>query len=40
MKIKKTNAARILDEAKIEYEIKAYEVDPEHLDAIHEPVGC
>jgi len=35
MKIKKTNAARILDDAKIEYEIKAYEVDPEHLDAIH-----
>lgn len=35
MKIKKTNAARILDEAKVAYEIKEYEVDPEHLDAVH-----
>lgn len=35
MKIKKTNAARILDEAKIAYEIKAYQVDLEHLDAVH-----
>lgn len=35
MKIKKTNAARILDEAHIEYELKTYPVDPEHLDAVH-----
>ncbi|MDD4320228.1 MAG: Cys-tRNA(Pro) deacylase [Acidaminococcaceae bacterium] len=35
MRVKKTNAARILEEAKIEYEIKAYAVDLEHLDAVH-----
>ncbi len=35
MKIKKTNAARILDEAHIPYELKTYEVDPEHLEAVH-----
>lgn len=31
----KTNAARILDGLKISYEIKEYEVDEEHLDAMH-----
>lgn len=34
-KIKKTNAARILDEFKIQYELKTYPVDEEHLDAVH-----
>jgi Cys-tRNA(Pro)/Cys-tRNA(Cys) deacylase len=29
----KTNAARILDSLKIPYELREYEVDPEHLDA-------
>ena len=32
-KIKKTNAARILDELHIIYELKTYPVDEEHLDA-------
>lgn len=35
MKIKKTNAARILDNLKISYEIKTYEVDLNDLSAIH-----
>ena len=41
MKVKKTNAARILDEAHINYELKSYPVDPDHLDAVHvaESVG-
>ena len=34
-KIKKTNAARILDELQISYELKTYPVDEEHLDAVH-----
>ena len=34
-KIKKTNAARILDELHIDYELKTYPVDEEHLDAVH-----
>ena len=34
-KVKKTNAARILDELQIEYELKTYPVDEEHLDAVH-----
>ena len=34
-KIKKTNAARILDDLKIQYELKTYPVDEEHLDAVH-----
>jgi Cys-tRNA(Pro)/Cys-tRNA(Cys) deacylase len=34
-KIKKTNAARILDELHIGYELKTYPVDEEHLDAVH-----
>ena len=34
-KIKKTNAARILDELRIRYELKTYPVDEEHLDAVH-----
>ena len=35
MKIKKTNAIRILDDHKIPYSIKEYSFDEEHLDAIH-----
>ena len=35
MKIKKTNAARILDDLQIRYEIKTYPVDEAHLDAVH-----
>lgn len=31
----KTNAARILDGLNIDYEIKEYKVDEEHLDAVH-----
>lgn len=34
-KIKKTNAARILDKLKIPYEIKTYEVDEDDLSAVH-----
>ena len=34
-KIKKTNAARILDNLKIEYEVKSYEVDENDLSAVH-----
>ncbi len=34
-KIKKTNAARILDGLGIDYEIKTYEVDEEDLSAVH-----
>ena len=34
-KVKKTNAARILDELQIRYELKTYPVDEEHLDAVH-----
>ena len=33
--IKKTNAARILDDFKIMYTIKEYPVDEELLDAVH-----
>ena len=32
---KKTNAARKLDELKIDYKLVEYPVDEEHLDAIH-----
>lgn len=32
---KKTNAARILEEMQISYKIVEYEVDEEHLDAVH-----
>lgn len=35
MKNKKTNAARILDRLKIDYEIKNYEVDVDDLSAVH-----
>lgn len=35
MKITKTNAARLLDQAGIAYELIPYEVDEEHLDAGH-----
>ena len=34
-KVKKTNAARILDELQIKYELKTYPVEEEHLDAVH-----
>ena len=34
-KIKKTNAARILDKLGIDYEIKTYEVDETDLSAVH-----
>lgn len=33
--VKKTNAARILDDLKIEYRLVEYPVDEEHLDAVH-----
>ena len=33
--IKKTNAARLLDQLKIQYELIPYEVDEEHLGAEH-----
>jgi len=45
MKPEKTNAARILDTAKINYELVAYDVDENDLSAVHvaaqlhEPVG-
>jgi Cys-tRNA(Pro)/Cys-tRNA(Cys) deacylase len=35
MKIEKTNAARLLDKAKIRYELIPYEVDEADLSAIH-----
>lgn len=35
MKIQKTNAARLLEQAKIPYELIAYEVDENDLSAIH-----
>ncbi|MCD8165194.1 MAG: Cys-tRNA(Pro) deacylase [Bacteroides sp.] len=35
MKISKTNAARILDKAKIPYELIPYEVDESDLSAVH-----
>ena len=35
MKINKTNAARLLDKAKIAYELIPYEVDENYLSAIH-----
>lgn len=35
MKTAKTNVARILDKEKVPYEIKAYDFDPEHLNALH-----
>lgn len=34
-KIQKTNAARLLDRAKIAYNLIPYEVDPDNLDAQH-----
>lgn len=45
-KIEKTNAARLLDRAKITYELIPYQVDEEHLAATHvaqqlgEPIEC
>lgn len=35
MKINKTNAARLLDKAKIQYELIPYEVDESDLSAVH-----
>ncbi|MDR0893038.1 MAG: Cys-tRNA(Pro) deacylase [Mediterranea sp.] len=35
MKINKTNAARLLDQAKVPYQLIAYEVDENDLSAIH-----
>ncbi len=35
LKLEKTNAARLLDRAKIAYELIPYAVDEEHLDAVH-----
>lgn len=35
MKIQKTNAARLLDKAKIEYNLITYEVDESDLSAVH-----
>lgn len=35
MKIPKTNAARLLDKAGIDYDLIPYTVDEEHLDAVH-----
>ena len=35
MPIEKTNAARLLDRAKIRYELIAYEVDENDLSAVH-----
>jgi Cys-tRNA(Pro)/Cys-tRNA(Cys) deacylase len=35
MKINKTNAARLLDKAKIAYELIPYEVDEDDLSAVH-----
>lgn len=35
MKINKTNAARLLDKAKIKYELIPYEVDESDLSAVH-----
>lgn len=35
MKINKTNAARILDKAKIPYELVPYQVDEDDLSAVH-----
>lgn len=36
----KTNAARLLDTLKLPYELISYEVDEEHLDAIHVAQTC
>ena len=35
MKEKKTNAMRLLEQLGISYEVVTYEVDEEHLDAVH-----
>ena len=46
MKIQKTNAARLLDQRKIKYELIPYQVDESDLSAIHiaeqldEPIEC
>ena len=46
MKIQKTNAARLLDQQKIKYELIPYQVDESDLSAVHiaeqlsEPIEC
>ena len=39
VKINKTNAARLLDKAKIAYELIPYEVDENDLSAVHVEIG-
>lgn len=36
----KTNAARLLDTLKLPYELISYDVDEEHLDAVHVAQSC
>ena len=36
----KTNAARLLDTLKLPYDLVSYEVDGEHLDAVHVAESC
>ena len=36
----KTNAARLLDTLKLPYDLVSYEVDEEHLDAVHVARSC
>lgn len=36
----KTNAARLLDTLKLPYELISYDVDDEHLDAVHVAQSC
>ena len=36
----KTNAARLLDTLKLPYDLISYEVDEEHLDAVHVAQSC
>lgn len=36
----KTNAARLLDTLKLPYDLVSYEVDEEHLDAVHVAQSC
>ena len=36
----KTNAARLLDTLKLPYDLVSYEVDEEHLDAVHVAESC
>lgn len=38
--VAKTNAARLLDTLKLPYDLVSYEVDEEHLDAVHVAESC